>query len=226
MNFIFPTICFSVLISFSDPVVPANKGVHDIINSYNTMSKRATSQNKPPIACSDRPSDKPTNGLSSDREVQNHRHSERSSRNDTYKRSVSYQNAKNNWEQNGQIDRQFVSKSNDDFYEEKRRQQTQRATQPQSQPKYSSEHSRTCHDEIFIDNRMPKSKTDDNISYNNTPGSRKPFCAPSHSDSSSFTEDNMKRYRPHKHFYVPPKARVKSFKKEKSSSPCKKESAV
>jgi len=74
---------------------------------------------------------------------------------------------------------------------------------------------------------IPKSKTDDNLSYN-TPdiyvaGSRKPVYEPSHSDSSSFTEE-YPRYKPHKHYPIKPKE--KSFRKEKMYSPCMKESSV
>ncbi|VDI45341.1 ubiquitin carboxyl-terminal hydrolase 31 [Mytilus galloprovincialis] len=191
-------------------VIPSNKGVHDIISTFNTISRKVsdTERDRPPVATLNRRTEQTRN-----------------SRRDDYKRSISYQNAKNNKDQfepliQFDLPVQQVSKSNDDVYDVKNRPQTKRASYHQNQSdNYSSSHNGLEHD------RMPKSKTDDNLAYH-TPGSRKPVYEPSPSESSSFSEDNMPRYKPQKHFFVKPKEKVKSLRKEKMYSPCMKESSV
>ncbi|CAC5375830.1 USP31 [Mytilus coruscus] len=184
-------------------VNPSNKGVHDLISTYNTISRKVSNpeQDRPPVATLNRRIEQT-----------------RPSRSDHYKRSESYQNAKNNkdqFEPLNHFDLQQVLKSNDDVYDVKNRPQTKRASYHQNQSSHNG----------LEQDRMPKSKTDDNLAYN-TPGSRKPVYEPSQSDSSSFSEDNMPRYKPHKHYFVKPKEKVKSFRKEKMYSPCMKESSV
>ncbi|XP_063445359.1 ubiquitin carboxyl-terminal hydrolase 43-like isoform X2 [Mytilus trossulus] len=188
-------------------VIPCNKGVHDLISTYNRKVSD-TERDRPPVATLNRRTEQT-----------------RSSKRDDYKRSISYQNAKNNKEQfepliQFDLPVQQVSNSNDDVYNVKNRPQTKRGSYHQNQSdNYSSSHNGLEHD------RMPKSKTDDNLAYN-TPGSRKPVYEPSPSESSSFSEDNMPRYKPQKHFVVKPKEKVKSLRKEKMYSPCMKESSV
>lgn len=188
-------------------IIPSNKGVNEIIDKYNTLTKKSSpnlEQEKLPIGTINR------------RNAQG-----RSSRNDAYRRSDSFQNAKNSIDKFDQPGQQKVSKSSDDVYEKRVGHLTNDSNINQNQSSTYTEPVDRLH--------ISKSKTDDNLAYN-TPhiyeaGSRKPVYEPSHSDTASFSDD-LKRYRPHKHYTIKPKEKIKSFKKEKLYSPCIKESSV